>query len=80
MFERDFYHIRAWWPSLSHDKDHMNKLLFPYPTKPIHESWLQLAEHLSEEKIFEECGPRTDGARRPAYTIGTSMSLKAQVS
>ena len=35
---------------------------------------------VSEDKMFEECGRRTDGRRttEPVYTISSPKSLKAQ--
>ena len=76
-----FYHIWSWRPFWSRDLDHLNKFLFPHPIDAPYEIWLWLLV-VSEEKMFEECGRRTDDrlTTEPAYTISSPMSLKAQVS
>ena len=52
--------IWAWRPSWSYDLDHLNKFSFPHPTEATYEI-LALIGIVVSEKIFEECGRRTDG-------------------
>ena len=39
-FLKGFYHIWAWWPSLSCEADAANKLSFPLPKEAPHIIWL----------------------------------------
>ena len=34
---KGFYHIWAWWPSWSTDRDHFTNLLFPQPKQAAYE-------------------------------------------
>ena len=41
---KDCYHVWAWWPYWSCDRDLLNIFLFPPTLKATYEIWLQLAK------------------------------------
>ena len=43
---KGFYHIWAWRPSWSMDRDHFSNLSFPQPKVAPHEIWTTLAQRL----------------------------------
>ena len=43
---KGFYHIWAWRPSWSTNRDHFSKLSFPQPKKAPYEIWAKLAQRL----------------------------------
>ena len=61
-FEQCFYHIWAWWPSWSTDRDHFSNLLFPQPMKAPYEFWAKLAQGLQRRSRLKMLtDTRTDG-------------------
>ena len=50
---KGFYHIWAWRPSWSTDRDNFSNLLFPLPKVAPYEIWAQIGSDDSEEKSFE---------------------------
>ena len=59
---QDFYYILAWGPSWSCDQDQLNKLVPPSQWSSIWNLTL-IDPVVSEEKMFKECGQRTDRRR-----------------
>ena len=43
------------------------QLLFPYPIQTPYEIWASIGPVVSKEKMFKECGRRTDGQTTEAY-------------
>ena len=43
---KGFYHIWAWWPSWSMDRDHFSNFSFPQPKEAPYEIWAKLAQGL----------------------------------
>ena len=43
---KGFYHIWAWRPSWSMDRDHFSNLSFPQPKEAPYEIWAKLAQQL----------------------------------
>ena len=60
---KGFYHIWAWRPSWSCDLDFLYTHLFPLPIDASYKIWLWVGQAVSEKKIFENGGRRTDGRR-----------------
>ena len=60
-FFKGFYHIWAWRPSWSMDRDHFSNFSFPQPKEAPYEIWAKLAQGLLEEKSFENVNGRTHG-------------------
>ena len=71
-FLKGFYHIRAWRPSWSCNKDHLSKLSFPYPKESPNEILVQLARFQRRRclKMF------TDGRQSHWYTNSSPRSLR----
>ena len=57
--EEDFYHIWAWRPSWSTDRDHFSNLSFPQRKEAPYEIWAKIGSAASEEKSFENVNGRT---------------------
>ena len=50
---KGFYHIWAWRPSWSTNRDHFSNLLFPQPKEAPYEIWTKIGPEAPEEKLFE---------------------------
>ena len=59
-FLKGFYHIWAWRPSWSCDSHATNKISFPLPKEGPHQNLALIGLVVSEKKMFEHCGRRTD--------------------
>ena len=51
-FLKSFYHIWAWRPSWSVDRDHFSNLSFPQPEEAPHEIWATLAQRFRGEEVW----------------------------
>ena len=62
MIFKCFYHIWAWRPSWSTDRDHFSNLLFPHPKEAPYEIWAKLAQRLQRRSRLKMLTDgRTDG-------------------
>ena len=67
---KGFYHIWAWRPSQSTDRDHFSNLSFPHPKEAPYEIWAKLAQRLQRRSRLKMLTDgRTDG-RTDARTDG----------
>ena len=53
-FSKALYHIWAWWPAWSGDRNHLNKSLFAEPQGVKHEIWSQMAILASRPEPFQQ--------------------------
>ena len=65
---KGFYHIWAWRPSWSTDRDHFSNLSFPHPKEAPYEIWAKLAQRLQRRSRLKmltdgRTHGRTDGRR-----------------
>ena len=61
---KGFYHIWAWRPSWSTDRDHFSNLSFPHPKEAPYEIWAKLAQRLQRRSRLKMLTDgRTDGRR-----------------
>ena len=50
---KGFYHIWAWRPSWSMNRDHFSNLLFPLPKEAPYEIWAKLAQRLQRRSCLK---------------------------
>ena len=50
---KGFYHIWAWGPSRSTNRDHFSNLLFPLPKEAPYEIWAKLAQRLQRRSCLK---------------------------
>ena len=50
---KGFYHIWAWRPSWSMNRDHFSNLSFPLSKEAPYEIWAKLAQRLQRRSFFE---------------------------
>ena len=50
---KGFYHIWAWLPSWSMDRDHFSNLLFPQPEEAPHKIWATLTQRLQRRSCLK---------------------------
>ena len=65
---KGFYHIWAWRPSWSTNRDHFSNLSFPHPKEAPYEIWAKLAQRLQRRSRLKmltdgRTDARTDGRR-----------------
>ena len=78
---KGFYHIWAWRPSWSTDRDHFSNFSFPHPKEPSYEIWAKLAQRLQRRiRLKMLMDGRTDGRTKSDHNSSSWAELRTKFS